>query len=249
MRNVKSLLEHIEKFKDTVFILGPEINKYKSNYSQEEYNNIYTRKNIIRKPEEAINFYLDKIMTKENDSDIYNKILSFPHSLIVDLNTNSPINKDIISLHGNINNYYCVKCKKNYTKDEFNSLKDNKYKCVECNGQVRPSIIVSGENYNQLLFNQLKEAIDKTHVLFLIGMDYSEQPILNLIADFGDKKAMYNAKAIDEEEKYLVVIQEDKEDFFDLNSITFCEYLVKDKNIEDAIDRLINSKGLLDKND
>ena len=59
--------------------------------------------------------------------------------------------------------------------------------------------------------------------------------ILNLIADFGDKKAMHNAKAIDEEEKYLVVIQEDKEDFFDLNSITFCEYLVKDKNIEDAI--------------
>ena len=230
MRDVKSLLEHIEKFKDTVFILGPEINKYKSNYSQEEYNNIYTRKNIIRKPEEAINFYLDKIMTK-------------------DLNTNGPINKDIISLHGNINNYYCVKCKKNYTKDEFNSLKDNKYKCVECNGQVRPSIIVSGENYNQLLFNQLKEAIDKTHVLFLIGMDYSEQPILDLIADFGDKKAMHNAKAIDEEEKYLVVIQEDKEDFFDLNSITFCEYLVKDKNIEDAIDRLINSKGLLDKND
>ena len=80
-------------------------------------------------------------------------------------------------------------------------------------------------------------------------MDYSEQPILNLIADFGDKKAMHNAKAIDEEEKYLVVIQEDKEDFFDLNSITFCEYLVKDKNIEDAIDRLINSKGLLNKND
>ena len=57
MRNVKSLLEHIEKFKDTVFILGPEINKYKSNYSQEEYNNIYTRKNIIRKTEEAINLY------------------------------------------------------------------------------------------------------------------------------------------------------------------------------------------------
>jgi NAD-dependent SIR2 family protein deacetylase len=236
MNTLNELINHLKKHKDAIIIVGSAINSYDKNYTSEEFNYNYNRKNLKRNPEKLWSFYYNNILTDIDYNDIYDMINKIDYDLLVNQNINGPINNKALNIHGHINKYICPKCKTIYSS---NSFEDNTTipTCEICGKALKPSVLLTGERYDQTEFDNLKQKIINTHSLILIGMDYTEQPLLDLIADYGDIKSQINANGNSEEERVLVAIQNEEEEF-DPNQITFCEFLVKD-NIEDALTRLL----------
>ena len=237
MKSLMELTEHMKKHKDAVIIIGSEVNQLKKEYSKETFNEVYNRKNFKRNPDALWDFYNENILTDIDDNNIYNLIKKLDYALVVNQNINSPIKENAFNIHGNVNVYMCPKCKTIYTSDYVYSEDGQHTDCELCEGKLRPSILLTGERYDQAMFDNLKDNLISTHTLILIGMDYTEQPLLDLIADYGDIKSQMAAAGDPENQKALVVIQSAEQEF-DPNEVTFCDFLVKD-NIENALSRLI----------
>lgn len=247
MKTLKDLKEHLEKYKDTVIIIGPGVQpNTNKEYTVEEFNENYTRKKFKREPEKLWSFFIDKLYHFINEKDVntyvYIKNLLPYSSLLIDQNMNSPVmdNNKVINLHGSIDKWSCPKCKITYTSN-YVIPEDRDYQntCEVCGSYIRPTALFVGEKYNQKDFDKIKDCIADTHTLFLIGVDYTEETILKLLEEYGVHKTQFNIKHPDDE-KMIVCIQSKEEDF-DPNELTFCEFLVRD-DIELAMDRLI--KGI-----
>lgn len=232
MKTLQELVSHMKKHKDAVIILGPGINKVPYKFTAEEFNENYTRKNLKRNPKVLWDFYLSKVMCEENNSVIYDLVKELDHSIIVDQNYNGKYAD--IYFHGHMNLYKCQKCKTLFPIEGLDL--ESSIECECCGGELRPTVLLSGERYDNDDFIKIKESILNTHTIVTIGMDYNEDSLSNLIADYGDMKSQVNASNPDNM-KILVGIQ-DKDYDFDPNEITFFEFLVKD-DIESAINRLL----------
>lgn len=240
MKTLEELTSHIKKHNDAVIIVGPGISKDIKNYSVEDFNKLYTRKNLIKDPSSTWKFYFDNIKNNINETIAYDLISQINNSVILDQNINGSIVASY--LHGHINLYKCQRCKVLYPSEAINvneitSIPDN---CELCNGKIRPTVLLSGERYDQIIFDDFKTNLLNTHTVILIGMDYSEEVIINLIADFGDMKANLNAEGNPDNERVLVVIQAEEESF-DPNNLSFCEFLVKgdiNKSLAKLVDKL-----------
>jgi NAD-dependent SIR2 family protein deacetylase len=237
MKNLSELIEHLKKHKDAVIIIGNEVNQLKKEYSIDDFNNTYNRKNLRRSPDKLWDFYNKNILTDIDFNNVYMLAENIDSSLIINQNINSPIKEKAINIHGNVDSYICTKCKTIYTSNFIYEGDTETHECELCGGTVRPSVLLTGEHYDQAMFDVLKSKLIETHSLILIGMDYTEQPLLDLIADYGDIKSQVNAAGDPDNQKTLVVIQS-KEQEFDPNQITFCDFLVKD-DIEEAMKRLL----------
>jgi NAD-dependent SIR2 family protein deacetylase len=237
LNTLKELIEHIKKHKDAVIIIGSEVNKLKTEYTTEDFNEIYNRKNLKRAPEKLWDFYKDNILTEIDDNDMYKLIKEMDYALVVNQNINSPLRSNAFDIHGNVDSYMCPRCKTIYTSDYVNTEEDLKKDCELCGATIKPSVLLAGERYDQAQFDDLKEKLIATHTLILIGMDYTEQPLLDLVADYGDIKAQVNANGNPDDQKALVVIQTEEQEF-NPNQITFCDFVVKG-DIEDSLVRFM----------
>lgn len=244
MRQLKELTDHIKKYKDAVIIIGPGVQpNTKLNYTKEEFSENYTRKKFRREPEKLWDFFLDKLYYSIDEEDIntyvYIKNLAKDSSIIVDQNMNSPIidNSKIVNIHGNFATWCCPKCKITYTSNYVMPEEDKiEKKCEVCGSYIRPKGLFVGERYDQANLNKIVDKLNETHTLFLIGVDYSEETILNYISEYGNIAA-FNSSEKDKEDKVIVAIQS-KEEKFDPNELAFCDFLVKD-NIKDALERFM----------
>lgn len=236
MKTVQELVEHLKEHKDAVIILGSGILETKAEYTTEEFNENYNRKVLIRNSEKAWDFFMDKMFRDATDKEkkLFNTIKSLSDitGLVVNQNMIPHTIDNTIDLHGLFNVFTCIKCKTIYTKEYITSKEPYENECECCGGKVRPTALLSGERYNHTDFNTIEEAISKAHTVILIGMDYTEEPLLKLIAQYGDVKAITESK-----DKVLVSIQT-KEEEFDPNEMTHFEFIVRD-DIQSALDRLI----------
>lgn len=230
MNTLKELVAHMKNYKDAVIIVGSGINPHSLNYTTEEFNEKYNRKSLVRNYEETMAFYADNIEQPINDIGVYELIKEIDHSLILDQNINGSIAASY--LHGHVNIFKCIKCK---TVFPIEGLMGTTCEC--CGANLRPSVLLAGERYDQVLFDEFKEKLLNTHTVFLIGMDFNEDALLNLIADYGDMKAQLNAEG--KEERVLISIQEKDLDF-NPNEITHFEFLVKD-DVKNALARFITA--------
>lgn len=232
MKTLQELVSHMKKHRDAVIILGPSINNVPFKFTVEEFNEKYTRKNLKRDPKTLWEFYLNKIVCEENHSAVYDLITELDHAMIIDQNYNGQYAD--IYLHGHMNLYKCQKCKTFFTKEGLDL--ESSTECEVCGGALRPTVLLSGERYDNNDFIKIKEAILNTHTIITIGMDYNEDSLSNLIADYGEMKTQINASNPNDQ-RVLVGLQEKDYDF-DPNEITFFEFLVKD-NIESSLSRLL----------
>lgn len=234
MKTLTELTAHMKKYNDTLIIIGNGVNKQPFNsFSSDDFNENYTRKNFKRNPEIIWDFYNKFFKVDVDNNDIYKLINQIKTSMIINQNVNGSISAEYI--HGHINKFICPKCKTLYTIDYIKSKEPFENKCEQCGSIIRPSILFSGERYDQALYDKIKETILNTHTIMLIGMDYSETPLMDLIQQYGDMKTQINA--IGEEQKVLVAIQ-DKDEIYDPNETAFCEFLVQD-DIEQALIRFL----------
>lgn len=242
-RTVKNLVNHLNKYKDAVIIVGPGAlaQQDKNDYSVEEFNYNYNRKSLVRDPQKMWNFFNDNMKKDLSNEtmDTYRAIkeLDDVTGLIIDQNINAPHMMKKADLHGSLHKFKCNKCKITYTSDYVYGPEDETFttECEECGGTIRPTALLSGERYDNAMFLDVQEKIKASHTLILLGMDYTEESLMQLIAEYGDVKSFINAKE-DDEEKMLVSIQTLEEEF-DPNEMAFFEFIVKG-NIKDALLRL-----------
>lgn len=241
MKTIKDLKEHLEKYKDAIIIIGPGILSKENRplYSIEDFNENYNRKVLARDNKKLWKFFKEYIYNELNSEslDAYEslKFLIPYSSTIIDQNPNSPYPiTNAILLHGKQDLYKCQRCKTLYVPESI----DDTYTCEACGKSIRPSVLLSGERYDDNEFHRIKEEFNKTHTIILLGIDYSEISLLDLIAKFDDKRAVEQdfGKNENVEERIIVAIQEEDEDF-DPNELAFCNFLVKD-NIKAALVRL-----------
>lgn len=236
MKTVQELINHLNTYKDAVVIIGNGILDTKSNFSIDDFNKDYNRKNLVRNPEILWNFFINNIYKdiSINERELFELIYSLDDITNIYINQNIlAINNDkLINLHGSVNTYTCSKCKTSYTNQYITSKEPYNNICEKCNNIIRPTVLLSGERYNIKNYNTIQEAINNTHTIILIGMDYSEDILLNLIAKYGDIKNLSQAN-----DKILVAIQS-KEEEFNPNDLTHFNFIVKD-DIKSALNRLI----------
>jgi NAD-dependent deacetylase len=258
MRTIKELTDHMKKFKDAVVIVGPEALKA-ANYPQpnsEELEQFYTKKAFRRTPEEFWKFFNEKVFKDPTGSwpPIYDAISQLEFKGLIAniicqnndgfLKVQTGIDKDkIIELHGSILRYQCtnVNCKTRYSyQSVIPFLETGELPvCEVCGKPLRPDTLLLNENYDDDIFYLAKQAIYNTHTLIVWGIDYAEEQLVELIAQYGDIKAQENATG-DPEKQRVIVCSHKPELELNVNEIAFCEFLAKD-NCDDAAQRFLKA--------
>lgn len=254
MRTINELALHMKKFKDAVIIVGPDaIQSYNKTISKEDLSDKFSRKSLKRTPQIFWDTFKESIYidsescqlspTYKNIQTLLNKqlvskVITQTHDGLLSIMTS--LSDKIIPLHGSDQEFVCTgpDCKIFYPYSAIMPYLDIDHipRCEICGKQLRPSTLMENENYDDELFFQAKKAIYETHTLLVWGIDFGEEELLSLIAQYGDIKANENASGNEEAERVLVgCINPDV--LIDVNDeIAFFEFLVKE-NCDEATSR------------
>lgn len=100
--------------------------------------------------------------------------------------------KNVIELHGTLNDYYCTNCGEKYDFAYANKFTSTP-RCQKCDGIVRPDIVLYGEGLNQDYISHAINLISHADVLIIGGTSLAVYPAAGLI-DFynGNKLILIN---------------------------------------------------------
>lgn len=100
--------------------------------------------------------------------------------------------KNVVELHGNLADYYCVDCGRSYDITYVEKF-DGKASCEVCGGIVRPDIVLYGEGLDQNNLSYAINLIANADVLIIGGTSLAVYPAAGLI-DFykGNKLIVIN---------------------------------------------------------
>lgn len=100
--------------------------------------------------------------------------------------------KNVLELHGSIHRNYCMKCNKFFDLDYIINS-DGMPKCNECNGIVKPDVVLYEEGLDMDLLNRAVDYIDKAEVLIIGGTSLSVYPAASLVNYYrGNKLVLIN---------------------------------------------------------
>ena len=182
MENLKELASLIESSEKIVFFTGagistesgiPDFRSPESGlWNDKNMEDFFGIDNFLNKPEEFYELFMRKfemfLRAEPNPSHNFitelerkGKVLSVITQNIDGLHQKSGT-KNLIELHGNITNAYCLKCNNQIkTKQTFNMIKKgiNPPLCPVCNGLIKPDVVFFGEN---LPAKALDDAVEKS---------------------------------------------------------------------------------------
>lgn len=117
--------------------------------------------------------------------------------------------KNVIELHGNLRDYYCTKCGKNFNLSYVKKF-DNLVTCDSCGGVVRPDIVLYGEGLDQNNISYAINIIANADVLIIGGTSLVVYPAAGLI-DFyrGDKLVLINKDVTPKDKRADFLIKDD----------------------------------------
>ncbi|XMB72333.1 NAD-dependent protein deacylase [Mycoplasmatota bacterium WC30] len=88
--------------------------------------------------------------------------------------------KNVIELHGNVNYNHCVKCNKafdiNYIKNATDTVR-----CDECNGLVKPDVVLYGETLDNFVIESSLKHIQKSDLMIIAGTSLNVYPAAELM--------------------------------------------------------------------
>lgn len=76
--------------------------------------------------------------------------------------------RDVIELHGNINNNWCPRCHKNYEAQYLKNAKAVPL-CEDCHTSIRPGVRLFGENIANNLMTQAVNACEGADLILVLG--------------------------------------------------------------------------------
>ena len=95
--------------------------------------------------------------------------------------------KNVVELHGNLRDYYCTGCGKNFDLSYIKNH-DGKVLCDKCGGVVRPDIVLYGESLDQDALSYAVSLIASADVLIVGGTSLVVYPAAGLIDFYKGKK-------------------------------------------------------------
>lgn len=99
--------------------------------------------------------------------------------------------KNVIELHGNIYEHYCVKCGKEYSIGEVKELLDvNPVLYCSCGGLIRPNIVFFGENLPSSALNEAMKHARSCDLMIVLGSSLVVYPAAQLPIIAKDHNAM-----------------------------------------------------------
>jgi NAD-dependent SIR2 family protein deacetylase len=146
----------------------------------------------------------------------------------------------MLNLHGTSLTYRCQnpKCKIEYTHHYVTSS-DGIPTCEVCGRELKPNLLLVGDNYDDNEFHAMKLKMVDTHTLILIGFDFTEEPLTEILASFCDIKLLNKSTGKPEDVKMLVTVHEPGTHINE-EDIGFFEFWVED-DCGEATGRLLKA--------
>lgn len=255
---ITQLVSHMQKYKDALFILGPGAGFYNiPTPTREQLEANYSSKTLRRKPEEFWPFFKEFIFidpdqnqptqTQDNVQLLREKGVV---GAIVTQTTDGSWEyhlgtEKVIQLHGTSADFVCMnsECKTHFTHHYVMSLEQPVPQCEVCGKELRPNILLFGEKYRDDRFEAFKHHILTTHTLILIGVDFTEEAVMQMVANYVDMKTLMNAQ--NEDEKRMAVVINPPSGYDVNEEIGFFEFIVDEDSVEDgcgaATNRLVRA--------
>ena len=231
--DVKELIEHMKKHKDALVLFGDNGLKNPPDIDP----SVLTNKKLIRDADNFWAYYFENVLNNDEMSDAQKVIMHMDKedllSGIINLTFDDKLenSKMLINLHGVASEFKCNSCKIMYSKEYVTSFESG-IKCEVCGKPLRPNILLTGERYIDDKFNAFKQMVLDTHTLFIVGLDWNEDAVVDLIASYGDMKEVRNMKEADK--RILVAVGAD--DIIDISDIGRFEFLVNG-NVNESMKR------------
>lgn len=96
--------------------------------------------------------------------------------------------KNVLELHGSIYKNYCVNCNKTYDLNYIIKSPSLIPRCLNCNGIVRPDIVLYEEKLNSDILRESINYIKNADVLIVAGTSLVVYPAANLISYYKNNK-------------------------------------------------------------
>lgn len=153
---------------------------------------------LEKHPEEFSEYYKNNLIAKGVKPNITHRVLARLEKMgklkaIVTQNIDSlhqmAGSKNVYELHGNLRDYYCIKCGKKY--DMSYVLKNSGANYCSCTGYIRPDVTLYGEMPDQEVFKQAIYAISQSDVLIIAGTSLSVYPAAGLLKYYRGDKAIF----------------------------------------------------------
>jgi NAD-dependent deacetylase len=89
--------------------------------------------------------------------------------------------KKVIEIHGNLNDYTCTMCGKYHN---IVYVLNNGYFCSDCNGLIKPNVILYEEPLDNEIFRRSKELVREADLLIIGGTSLNVYPAAGLVRHF-----------------------------------------------------------------
>lgn len=120
--------------------------------------------------------------------------------------------KTVYELHGSTLRNYCQKCHKFYDEKiiiESKNSPDKLPHCTECNGLIKPDVVLYGEPLNQVIMDNAEKAIAEADTLIIGGTSLTVYPAAGLIKYYeGKKLVLINKSATPQDDIANLIIRQ-----------------------------------------
>lgn len=116
--------------------------------------------------------------------------------------------KNVLELHGSVQRNYCMKCNEAFNLDYILNT-SNTPKCDNCDGIVKPDVVLYEEMLNDEILRKAVQAISKADVLIVGGTSLAVYPAAGLVEYYkGDKLVLINLSATPYDNRADMIIRE-----------------------------------------
>lgn len=111
--------------------------------------------------------------------------------------------KNVLRLHGSLNEFFCNNCATTYDKQLF----INKASCKKCEGNLRPSVVLFGESLPEESLNKAISQMEKAELVIIIGTSLEVYPV-NQLPNLTNSKVVYINKNIRDSQYFYLMFSE-----------------------------------------
>lgn len=116
---------------------------------------------------------------------------------------------NVLELHGNLQDHYCLNCGKKFDLDYARKFK-GAAKCDACKGFVRPDVVLYGESLDGRVIRKSIEYIRNADILIVAGTSLVVYPAAGFVDYYnGDKLVILNKQRTPSDYKANYVIHDD----------------------------------------
>lgn len=209
-KKIEQLKEMVQKSNNIVFFGGagistesdiPDFRTDKGIFNSDTENSyppemILSKSFFIKKPDEFFKFYKSKMIYKDAKPNPAHKALAALEEqgklkAVITQNIDGlhqmAGSKNVIELHGNVFDNYCMNCKNEYDLDYVLQSEEITPRCT-CGGIVRPNVVLYEEGLNMDNIHRAIKHISEADTLIVGGTSLVVYPAAGLLEYYGGNK-------------------------------------------------------------